>query len=185
MVYVEWLDIKMVKKSTESIMKVCMLGDPAVGKTSLVRRYVYDKFEGKYLSTIGTNVTRKVVNFENQNMTLTLMLWDVLGQHSTKFHPVYYKGAKGGILVCDVTRRETLDNLNEWVTSFFKISGKVPIIFLANKMDLEKERVVKPEELEAVSKTFDATFYMTSAKTGENVNNAFTTIATELLKNLN
>ena len=90
--------------------KICLLGDAAVGKTSLIRRYVMDKYDDEYLSTLGTKVTKKEVevidDFNFVEFQLTFMLWDVLGQKEFKrIHQAAFQGTKGALIVCDLSRQ--------------------------------------------------------------------------------
>jgi len=101
--------------------KICLLGDPAVGKTSLIHRYVYDVFDDKYLSTIGAKITKKknVVEIPGArfNVEITLLVWDIAGQ--MKFgnvHQSYYKGAEGALVVADITRSETFEHIVNWIS---------------------------------------------------------------------
>ncbi len=176
--------------------KIILLGDGAVGKTSLIKRFVFDQFDDKYLTTIGTKITKKVVEVPldtGGNVEMTMMIWDVLGQKG--FQSVQskaYQKAAGAVLVCDVTRKDTLQSLQDyWIPNLQEVAGKVPIIFLANKVDLlysmdysmkELEQIfLSSEEIESVIQNFNAPFYRTSAKTGENVEEAFMTTAKMIL----
>jgi small GTP-binding protein len=166
------------------IKKVCLLGDPAVGKTSLIRRYVYDVFDDGYIPTIGTKVTKKSLEFEvgSQQINLSLLIWDILGQKEfMAFHKTYFQGAEAGILVCDVTRKETIDNLNMWISTFFGSVGEVPIIFLANKVDLVKPEEFDSSTIEEICKRFHTIYLFTSAKQGNNVEDAFKNISERLI----
>ncbi len=152
------------------IRKICLLGEGGVGKTSLVRRYVHDFFSDEYLVSFGTKVTKKVLDLED--VELTLMIWDILGQKAHKsLHHAYYKGANGALLVCDVTREETVRSILEWKDDFVSIAGSVPVIALANKNDLEPK--IPREVLAVVSDSLGGDLVMTSAKTGEGVQEAF------------
>lgn len=158
--------------------KVCLLGDGAVGKTSLIRKYVLDKFDDKYLPTIGTKVSRKevVIPFQKKEVVvdLTMIIWDIVGQKAyQKLRRMYYQGANGALVVCDVTRRETLESMKEWTKSLFQVTNHVPILFLANKSDLIHKAEFKPEDLEEVASEHKSPFFFTSAKSGANVNRAF------------
>lgn len=172
----------------EMRMKICLLGDSAVGKTSLIRRFVVNKFDDKYLTTVGTKVSKKNINLihdSNLNIALTLLIWDVLGQKEfRRLHSVFYQGAKGALIVCDVTRLETLESLPGWVESIHKTNGPIPLVFLANKIDLKEHYAFPITEFEAVSAKFDAPFFLTSAKTGENVEVAFNRIAERMVKSV-
>lgn len=158
--------------------KICLLGDGFVGKTSLIRKYVLDKFDDKYLPTIGTKVSRKeiVIPFQKEEIVidLTIIIWDIVGQKAyQKLRRMYYQGANGALVVCDVTRKETLDSIKEWTNSLFQVTDYVPVLFLANKSDLIHKAEFKPTDLEAVASEFKAPFFYTSAKSGANVNRAF------------
>ena len=156
--------------------KICLLGDGAVGKTSLIRRFVFDDFSDDYIRTFGTKVTKKVVSIGEDKMTL--MIWDILGQkRHESLHSAYYKGASGVIVVCDLTRRETFTGIDQWTSSLESVAGKVPIVLLGNKSDLEEERTVAESALEKKSSRLDCSFLLTSAKTGKNVEEAFKLIA--------
>ena len=163
--------------------KVCLLGDASVGKTSLVRRYVYDLFDDKYITTLGAKVTKKEINIEYTKMVdkpikvnIILSIWDILGQKNEsaeRVRPVYYGGANGALVVCDITRRETFDNLEEWIKSFISVTQKVPVVILGNKIDLYKQAEVYYEDLEKFSKERYFPVFLTSAKTNSNVESAF------------
>jgi small GTP-binding protein len=161
------------------IRKVCLLGDGGVGKTSLVRRYVEDFFHDDYIVSFGTKVTKKVV--ELGEVDLTLMIWDILGQKSDDaLHAAYYKGANGALLVCDLTRPETIDHLLKWRDDFLRSAPGAKIVLVANKSDLENK--VPADKLEAVSNISDSKFISTSAKTGAGVEVAFLALAKAVME---
>ncbi len=157
--------------------KIVLLGDNSVGKTSLIRRFVTNSFDDKYISTIGTKVSKKKVEIadKNKKQIINLMIWDIVGQRDySLILASAFKGAHGAMLVCDITRRETLDSLsNYWVPNLKKYSGDIPMIFLANKSDLEDEAKFSLYDLEDVARSFDAEGMFTSARTGENVDVSF------------
>jgi small GTP-binding protein len=156
------------------IRKVCLLGDGGVGKTSLVRRYVEDVFQDAYIVSFGTKVTKKVVDLEE--VELTLMLWDILGQKSDDaLHAAYYRGANGALLVCDLTRPETIEHLLKWREDFLRAAPGAKVILVANKSDLEGQ--VPADRLEAVSKAIGGPFISSSARTGAGVEGAFLALA--------
>ncbi|MEM0448601.1 MAG: Rab family GTPase [Methanomassiliicoccales archaeon] len=152
------------------IRKVCLLGDGAVGKTSLVRRFVEDVFKDDYIVSFGTKVTKKVLVLDE--VELMLMLWDILGQKSDDaLHSAYYKGANGALLVFDLTRPETLDNLLKWRDDFLRIAPNAKIVIVANKADLESK--VTDNKLNASREILGGPLIITSAKTGQGVEEAF------------
>jgi small GTP-binding protein len=164
--------------------KVCLLGDFAVGKTSLVRRFVYDLFDDKYISTIGVKVSRKTVAVPRANdvVELTMMLWDLAG--SEEFTPVrasYTRGAAGAVLVCDLSRPETLDDLRIYAEDLCQVSPDACLIVAANKRDLIDHGLNAIPQVERIAAELDAPYYLSSAKTGEGVETIFRQLAQMLL----
>jgi small GTP-binding protein len=156
--------------------KVCLLGDFSVGKTSLICRFVEDRFDERYLSTIGVKVDRKVMQLETSSgdVELTLMLWDLAGgPESGPVVPSYYRGASGAAIACDLTRPETLPGIAKYAEAFLATNPKARLIIVANKVDLVEERRMTDDELAAVSSAIDAPLFLTSAKTGEQVASMF------------
>ena len=165
--------------------KICLLGEFAVGKTSLVRRFVYDRFDDKYISTIGVKVSRKVVAVPRDNdvVEMTMMLWDLAG--SEEFNPVrasYLRGASGAVLVCDMTRAHTLQYLQSYVDDLRKISADVSLIIAANKADLTAERQLSVDDVAEYANELGAPYYLTSAKVGDNVDDLFRRLGKMLVK---
>ncbi len=116
-------------------VKILLLGDGAVGKTSLVRRFVEQKFDESYKMTIGVNVKKKEID----ELNLTMMIWDIYGQKLNRdLHSTNYSGADGAILVCDLTRYETFESLDGWIDEVFSVTGKIPFVVFGNKNDLTK-----------------------------------------------
>jgi small GTP-binding protein len=178
-----------MKKTVEK--KVCLLGDFGVGKTSLIRRFVYDAYDDRYLSTLGVKVTKKqmvIKDFKKKpffKIDLTLMIWDLVGQKGFQsLKASAYKGTNGAFIVCDLSRPETIDNMQWWVDSLTEVSKDIPLIFLANKVDLT-DSVVSPElrgKIQAILKKNKGSFFSTSAKTGKDVETAFQSMGTKLTK---
>ena len=157
--------------------KVCLLGDVAVGKTSLVRRFVYNLFDDKYLSTIGVKVSRKTVAVPHLDgvVDLTMMLWDLAG--SEKFDQVrasYLRGTAGAVLVCDLTRPETLDSLRAYADDLRRVNPNAQAVVLgANKCDLVDQQALSLAQIERIAADLNAPYYLTSAKTGDEVDSLF------------
>ena len=162
----------------EKKFKVCLMGEPAVGKTSLIKRFVYNIFSDKYLETIGTNIYKKKIQRENEN--ITLMIWDIMGQDSFRqlLSTSYFFGAHALIAVGDLTKKDTFELLDEWVKAAKSVikEERVPVLMIANKSDL-KWSVDKDYLKKIASKIGAKKYIITSAKTGEHVNHAFQTIA--------
>jgi small GTP-binding protein len=161
----------------ELFRKICVLGDPAVGKTSLIRRYVVDIFDDNYIPSVGMKVTKKVIKLKKESLTLTLMIWDLLGSKTSRFDSIYYKGVEGALIVCDVTREETLENIPNWISGLFEITGQVPVIFLGNKIDIEGKNKEIEEKMAVFARSLKSESLFTSAKTGENVEHALVSLA--------
>ncbi len=156
--------------------KVCLLGEFAVGKTSLVRRFVYDLFDDRYISTIGVRVSRKTVAvpIEEQLAELTLMVWDLAG--SEEFNRVsmsYLRGAAGAILVYDLTRANTFDQLYNYVLSLYKVNPHAKVVLAGNKLDLVDRHQMDTGKAEKLATELNAPLFFTSARQGEEVDNLF------------
>ena len=167
------------KGRTEAIYKVIVIGDPAVGKTSLLSKFAKNKFEEKYLPTVGINILKQSIELEENDATINLMFWDVAGQPQFyMLHRPYFNGADGVILVFDMTRSSTFSNINNWWNSCVKfgLSG-VPRILIGNKVDLKEERKIILPMADHLSEKLSAPYYETSALTGETVKDVFQKIA--------
>ncbi len=168
-------------------LKICLAGEGAVGKTSMVRRYVYDQFEDKYTVTLGAKVTRKSLTLEDAQgrgtAHIDMAIWDVMGEKFLRelLREAYFYGAQGILAVCDITRADTLEDLGSWKTSIEKVAGEIPMVVLANKADLKEEAVLDKETLQAFTEGWDSTYLLTSAKTGKNVEKAFEELAQMVL----
>ncbi|BAU14815.1 Ras family small GTPase [Leptolyngbya sp. NIES-3755] len=153
--------------------KICLIGDFGVGKTSLIRQFVDRQFSDQYLSTVGVKISKKMVE------TVQLLIWDIEGQ--TKFKSIsssYLQGAKGAIIVGDATRRETLEQLAIHTEHFLSVNPKGQLAIAINKSDLI-DREILEKALEQYGQQY--TIYLTSAKTGENVDRLFQELAHSLI----
>ncbi len=159
--------------------KAVLVGDKAVGKTSLIRRYVLDVFDDRYLLTLGAKVTKKVEEVDLPERSLKALLelnvWDIMGQVGFRelAKEAYFHGARGILAVVDLTRRSSLDGIGDWIRAVQDVTGPVPLVLLANKHDLPKQAAITPAEVEGAARKLGCTSYLTSAKTGENVEAAF------------
>lgn len=155
-----------------------------MGKTSLVRRFVHNRFDDQYISTIGVKVSRKTVVIPRQEdiVEVKLMVWDLAG--SQEFNAVtasYIRGSSGALLVCDLTRPESLEHLARYQQDLSKIVPDAQTIVIANKMDLTAEHQLTEAEVAAYASQFNAPYYLTSAKVGDHVDGAFRQLAAKLL----
>jgi len=155
-------------------LKVIVVGDFAVGKTSLCRRYATGMFSEDYKQTLGVDIFTKRVEVKDFG-TVILSLWDTAGQEKfRKMYPRYYKGARYGLVVYDISSRETFKSIAMWVEEIRKHAGDIPIILVGNKADLEPYREVSKEEGEKIARELNLVgFIEASARTGSNVSEAF------------
>jgi small GTP-binding protein len=175
-----------MEPSREFKVKVCLLGDGAVGKTSLIRKFVYDEFDDKYIMTLGAKTSKKVVSLPNPKdrspVDITLMISDVMGQTDVgSIHDAYLFGTKGAIIVCDFTRRSTLENIKNWMERLRKVCGEVPVVFVVNKYDLIFDAQFDFRSLQKVADEYRSPAVVASAKTGENVEKVFHSMAERLM----
>ena len=168
--------------------KICLFGDFGVGKTSLIRQFVESKFSDEYLSTVGVKLSRKLICVSQKDLLdgqdLQLIIWDIEG--SNKFKAVaqnYFQGSKGAVIVGDVTQPETLNHIQEHIQTFLAVNPKSYIVVALNKSDM-----IAPEYLENIRKMYNFTpqnnildICITSAKTGNNVDEIFHTLANRLI----
>ncbi|MCK4717932.1 MAG: GTP-binding protein [Thermoplasmata archaeon] len=158
-------------------LKYCLLGEGAVGKTSLIRRFVTDQFDDRYITTIGTKVSKKTVHTETDEgpMRVDMMIWDIMGQQGYRnmLQDSYFSGAAGAFAICDATRVDTLTSMQSWIDGIRNVCGPIPVILLANKADLTDMTQITPEDLDAAAEKNGASSYFTSAKTRANVEKSF------------
>lgn len=167
--------------------KICLLGDFSVGKTSLIRRFVEDKFSDNYLSTVGVKVSRKSIylRVQGNEQQVNLLIWDLEGH--TKFKsiaPAYVTGASGSIVAADLTRVDTLDNLHQHIDLFLATNPQGFIVVALNKADLiETEKLSRLLDLYGSNSCSQVlNVYPTSAKTGQNVEQMFNELALRSLQ---
>ena len=162
-------------------LKIIIIGEPAVGKTSLVKKFISGQFSKDYRSSIGTNIYTKKIVLE-KDTDATLQLWDIAGQERwINMRHSYYSGAKGVIIVGDLTRRNTFNQIEKfWVPDIKQYCPIAPIILIANKRDLCSK--LGEQEINSLSKRINAeSEFFTSAKTGENVELAFKMISKQAI----
>lgn len=164
------------------ILKILTAGEGGVGKTTLLHRYVEGKFSAETKMTIGVEFFLKEVEIDGKQCTL--QLWDFGGQERFRFLlESYVLGAKGALLMFDLTRPMTLENLQQWVNIVRKSDDTLPVLFLGTKIDLENDIMVDDDyatQFQNKYRLFD--YLKVSSKTGENVKDSFELITRKILE---
>ncbi|XP_045462278.1 ras-related protein Rab-21 [Harmonia axyridis] len=175
-----------MNNSTNSVsylnFKVVLLGEGCVGKTSLVLRYVEDKFNNNHISTIQASFLNKKLNIDGKRVNLAI--WDTAGQE--KFHalgPIYYRSSNGAVLVYDITDEDSFQKVKCWVKELRKMLGTdICLIIVGNKTDLEKDRHVNFEEAKTYAANVGAEYFETSAKLNQGVEDMFFTLTEKMME---
>ena len=194
------IEIKSVDENADNqkyFLKIVLLGDGAVGKTNIRKNYLGQGFTKDHLMTIGADFAAadKVLQIEDKEYNITFQIWDLAGQGTfNQVRSMYYRGVFGALVVFDVTRKNSFDNLSSWIKELYKNSnrGAVPIVILGNKYDLfdEDEDHVKSVEIndmiellnkELKDENFNVTYLNTSALTGLNIENAFESLGSNII----
>lgn len=162
------------------VFKITVIGDGAVGKTSLIKKYTQGSFQKDYIKTLGAQFSKYDEEIEGDNCKL--FFWDIAGQREFDFmRPTFYKGSKAAIIVFSHTDENSFDNIVEWHEDIKKYTGELPIVLFGNKTDLVDEQDLDDDKIQQVVKERDFLgYYKTSARTGQGVFEAFQAI----IKNL-
>lgn len=165
-------------------LKVLLTGAAAVGKTSLVQRFIKNRFAANYKLTVGVDILTKDVEFR-QGEIATLSIWDIGGQQRFEFiRSTFYKGAAGALLVFDLTREQTYTETRKWLTEIRQFAGEnIPFVLIGNKSDLIEDvgMVIDRKEAEAFAKKEGSIYIETSAKTGIRVDEAFSELTRRII----
>jgi len=164
--------------------KILLLGDGAVGKTSLVQRFIHNKFSSGYLMTIGMEPYSRFETIDGTRVCL--QLWDIAGQDRFQtMRTIFFKGSLGALVTYDITRRQSFENLKTWIKEARTESPRIMLILVGNKNDLEDLRDVSYEEGKKFAEENGCIgFIETSAKTGENVAEAFLEMGKGILQSV-
>jgi small GTP-binding protein len=163
--------------------KICMLGEGTVGKTSLVHRFIENKFQEDYKATLGVNILQKHLEIEGNSVSVNI--WDLGGQDTFEnLRKLYLEGSKGALVIFDLTNRESFEKLGAWIQDFRANQEEKPFCLIGNKADLKGQVVVTEEEARLLAKEHGVNLIITSAKTGENVEKAFINLCKEVLKEI-
>lgn len=160
--------------------KIVLLGEGRVGKTSIVVRYVKQKYDPRMESTLQASFLKKQITVDGS--TVQLNIWDTAGQE--RFHalgPIYYRDADGALLVYDITYGDSLKRVKEWVKELRKMDRNIPIAIAGNKIDLEKDRHVPEKEALSYTKSINAIHMHTSAKLGRGLEEVFTQLSRAII----
>ncbi|MBD3194879.1 MAG: GTP-binding protein [Candidatus Lokiarchaeota archaeon] len=167
--------------------KLILTGDFSVGKTSLIRRFVENRFQDKYISTIGVDISKHIVKLTPET-NVNYIIWDIGGQGHKNFashRKRFYNGANCALIVFDRTRPKTLNDVEEWYDDIKEsVDSNIPIVLVGNKSDLIDEVVVSEEEVKQIAGKLGFNYILTSAKTGDNVDDAFLYVAYKFLQKL-
>jgi len=162
------------------VFKITVIGDGAVGKTSLIKKYTQGSFQKDYIKTLGAQFSKYDEEIEGDNCKL--FFWDIAGQDEFNFmRPTFYKGSKAAIIVFSHTDDDSFEHISQWHDDIIKYCGDLPIILFGNKIDLLNEDDLDDEKAqEVVNDRNFLGYYRTSAKTGNGVYKAFQAIIKEL-----
>ena len=164
------------------IFKLVLIGDTGVGKTNILSRYINNEFSLATQSTVGVEFGSKII--KKNDKLIKLQIWDTAGQERYKsITSAYYKGSKGALVVYDISRKGTFENVDKWIEEL-KANGSedVLIMLVGNKSDLEDKREVKTEDVIKKAEQFKVAFCETSALDGKNIDHAFDNLINEIAK---
>ncbi|MFW9855685.1 MAG: GTP-binding protein [Candidatus Thorarchaeota archaeon] len=172
-------------KEIKHVLKLLLMGDGAVGKTSLILRFIENKFKEDYSMSLGVDFLTKTIRFIDTQDTIrhvSLQLWDIAGQaRHVSYSHLYLKGALGAFYVFDLTRADTLIHIQErWQAQVLRVAPNSLSLLIGNKVDL-KPGITQAEVKKAKDSMHVIDYITTSAKTGKNVNEAFQTMTTNIL----
>ncbi|MHA2246216.1 MAG: Rab family GTPase [Candidatus Hodarchaeales archaeon] len=167
------------------VFKIALIGDGAVGKTSIRRRYMGGGFNGDFLTTMGADFAYLKIKIDNHE--IDWQIWDLAGQPAFRnVMKAYFKGSMGALAVYDVSQAKTLEEINSWIQEaqyHAKTFSELPVVLIGNKIDLRDEipNCLKTIDGFIKAKSLNADFIETSAKTGENIEEAFTKLAHKII----
>ena len=167
---------------TDLIFKILLVGDASVGKTSLIYRFINNKFLNSYSSTIGVDYQTKI--YDHKGYKIKLQIWDTAGQE--RFHSItsnYFKGADGILFVYDITNINSFKGVKNWIKESEDYNNNIQKILLGNKSDLDDSREAKKEDVEIFCNEKKIDFFETSAKTNFNLDEAFKRMIKLIFKN--
>ena len=168
------------EENYDVLFKIVLIGDSFVGKTNIMSKYLMNEFHEDSKATVGVEFGAK--KFDIEGKSVKAQIWDTAGQERYKsITTTYYKGAKGALIVYDITRKETFDSVDRWISEVLNSGDKnMTMLLIGNKCDLDNQRQVTKEQGEEKAKAFKVAFLETSASSGENLDVAFEMILKEV-----
>lgn len=163
--------------------KVIITGDYQVGKSSIIRTFTKNEFTDDYISTLGVEISKKDYNL-NEKTKITFVIWDIAGQiqYMAPYRAQFYSGANAAFIVIDRTRQGNIKSIKSWYADITKdLPSNIPIVIVGNKSDLKDKIIISEEEIKSVADELGFHYILTSAKTGENINESFIYIAYKIL----
>ena len=172
----------MEDENYEMMFKVVLVGDSFVGKTNIMSKYLKNEFHEDSKATVGVEFGSKQFTIEGHSVKA--QIWDTAGQERYKaITSAYYKGAKGAFIVYDITRKNSFESVERWVSDVISVADKkITIILIGNKSDLEDQRQVTKEEAEEKATKLEIAFMETSALSGDNLEKAFEKMMNEVFQ---
>jgi len=163
--------------------KILLVGDPAVGKTSIILKYVENRFEREYKASIGIDFAYKIV--EVGEKVSRLIIWDIASQERfAPYRSSFYKQTDGAMIVFDLTRVDTLEAVEAWMREVKENAGDVVVLLVGNKVDAKKKRVVTEADIESWIERYGCSYVETSAMSGDGIEEAFETITQAIIDKL-
>ncbi|XP_049632911.1 ras-related protein Rab-23 [Suncus etruscus] len=173
----------MLEEDMEVAIKMVVVGNGAVGKSSMIQRYCKGIFTKDYKKTIGVDFLERQIQVNDEDVRL--MLWDTAGQEEfDAITKAYYRGAQACVLVFSTTDRESFEAISSWREKVVAEVGEIPTVLVQNKIDLLDDSCIKNEEAEMLAKKLKLRFYRTSVKEDLNVNEVFKYLAEKYLQKL-
>jgi len=167
--------------------KIALVGDSGVGKTSLIRRFVFNEYSDEYINTLGTKVSKVellVPHGADVEVRMDLSIFDIVGQlgFGELVRESYFHNCQGLFAVCDGTRKATLESLHKWISAAMGVAGEIPLAILVNKKDIMGLGSIREDEVQQLANLYECTSAFTSAKTGEFVTDAFSILAVDMVE---
>ena len=160
------------EQEAQIVLKLLLLGDSSVGKTSILLKYISNKFDESSISTVGVDYMDKIIDYNK--FKIKLQIWDTSGEE--KFRTItknFYRNADGLLVVFDLTRKETYDHVRGWINEAKENNDKIKTILIGNKLDLQDERKVENAVAKQYAEKNSLKYLETSAKDGINISESF------------